>query len=48
MHLPEESKNDLESLINREQLESFIRSVSYIIALFLIGCIVCLLVWLFI
>jgi hypothetical protein len=48
MHLPEESKNDLESLINRERLETFIRSVSSIIALFLIGCIAGLFVWLFI
>jgi len=48
MHLPEESKNDLENLIQRERLETFIRSVTSIIALFLIGSIVGLFVWLFI
>jgi hypothetical protein len=51
MRLPEENKieyKDLESLVHREQFEKFSRNVSCIIALFLLGCIVGLFLWLFI
>jgi hypothetical protein len=48
MNLPEENKNNSDSLVHREKFDKFSKSVSCIIALFLIGCIVGLYVWLFI